>query len=44
MRVPQVPVIVAINKMDKDSADPDRVLNELTTKEVVPEEWGGDTR
>ncbi|MCP5915740.1 translation initiation factor IF-2, partial [Klebsiella pneumoniae] len=34
---------VAINKMDKDSADPDRVLNELTTKQVVPEEWGGDT-
>lgn len=28
--------------MDKESADPDRVLNELTTKQIVPEEWGGD--
>jgi translation initiation factor IF-2 len=42
-RAAGTPIIVAINKMDKDSADPDRVLNELTTKEVVPEEWGGDT-
>ncbi len=42
-RAAGTPIIVAINKMDKDSADPDRVLNDLTTKEVVPEEWGGDT-
>ena len=42
-RAAGTPIIVAINKMDKDSADPDRVLNELTAKEVVPEEWGGDT-
>ena len=35
-------IIVAINKMDKESADPDRVLNELTVKEIVPEQWGGD--
>ena len=28
--------------MDKESADPDRVLNELTAKEIVPEQWGGD--
>lgn len=42
-RAAGTPLIVAINKIDKDSADPDRVLNELTTKEVVPEEWGGDT-
>ena len=41
-RAAGTPIIVAINKMDKDSADPDRVLNELTTKEIVPEEWGGD--
>ena len=41
-RAAGTPIIVAINKMDKESADPDRVLNELTTKEVVPEEWGGD--
>ncbi|MGO2444790.1 MAG: translation initiation factor IF-2 [Psychrobacter sp.] len=42
-RAAGTPIIVAINKMDKPSADPDRVLNELTTKEVVSEEWGGDT-
>ena len=42
-RAAGTPLIVAINKMDKPSADPDRVLNELTTKEVVSEDWGGDT-
>ena len=42
-RAAGTPIIVAINKMDKPNADPDRVLNELTTKEVVTEEWGGDT-
>ena len=42
-RAAGTPIIVAINKMDKPSADPDRVLNDLTTKEVVSEEWGGDT-
>ncbi len=42
-RAAGTPIIVAINKIDKDSADPDRVLNELTTKEVVSEDWGGDT-
>ncbi len=41
-RAAGTPIIVAINKMDKESADPDRVLNELTTKEIVPEEWGVD--
>ncbi len=39
----KVPMIVAINKMDKPGADPDRVMQELTTHEVVPEPWGGDT-
>jgi translation initiation factor IF-2 len=39
----KVPIIVAINKMDKADADPDRVMNELTTHEVIPEAWGGDT-
>ena len=39
----KVPMIVAINKMDKPGADPERVMNELTTYEVVPEPWGGDT-
>ncbi len=38
-RAAGTPIIVAINKMDKESADPDRVLNELTTKEIVPEQW-----
>ena len=37
------PIIIAINKMDKESADPDRVLNELAQKEIIPEDWGGDT-
>ena len=41
-RATGTPIIVAINKMDKESADPDRVLNELTTKQIVPEQWGGD--
>ncbi len=43
-RAAGVPLIIAINKMDKPSADPDRVLNELSVKQVVPEEWGGDTQ
>ena len=38
-----VPIIVAINKMDKPDADPERVMNELTVHEVIPESWGGDT-
>lgn len=38
----KVPIIIAINKMDKPNADPDRVKQELTQHEIVPEEWGGD--
>jgi len=38
-----VPLIVAINKMDKPEADPERVKNELSQHEVIPEDWGGDT-
>lgn len=38
-----VPIVVAINKMDKPGADPDRVKQELTKFEMVPEDWGGDT-
>lgn len=37
-----VSIIVAINKMDKPAANPDRVLQQLTEYELVPEEWGGD--
>ena len=37
-----VPIIVAINKMDKPGANPDRVKQELTNNGIVPEEWGGD--
>lgn len=39
----KVPIIVAINKIDKPGADPERVMNELTGYEVIPEPWGGDT-
>jgi len=38
-----VPLIIAINKMDKEGADPDRVKQELANHEIVPEDWGGDT-
>ncbi len=38
-----VPIIVAVNKMDKPTANYDRVLQALTEHELVPEEWGGDT-
>lgn len=39
----KVPIIVAINKMDKPDADPEKVMNELSVHEVIPEAWGGDT-
>jgi translation initiation factor IF-2 len=37
-----VPLVVAVNKMDKEGADPDRVKNELSAHDVIPEDWGGD--
>ena len=39
----EVSIIVAINKMDKPGANPDRIMQQLTDYELVPEEWGGDT-
>ena len=38
-----IPIIVAVNKIDKENADPDRVLQQLTEYDLVPEEWGGET-
>ncbi len=38
-----VPLIVAVNKIDKEDADPERVKSELANVEVIPEDWGGDT-
>ncbi|MFV1983033.1 MAG: translation initiation factor IF-2 [Thiohalomonadales bacterium] len=38
-----VPLIIAVNKIDKPEADPDRVKNELGVEDVIPEDWGGDT-
>ncbi|CAI8168849.1 MAG: Translation initiation factor IF-2 [Cellvibrionales bacterium UBA7375] len=43
-RAAGVPLVVAINKMDKEGADPERVTTELAAKEVIPEDWGGDTQ
>ena len=39
----EVPIIVAVNKIDKPSANPDKILQQLTEHGLVPEEWGGDT-
>ncbi|EZQ15606.1 translation initiation factor IF-2 [Halopseudomonas bauzanensis] len=39
-----VPLVVAVNKIDKEDADPDRIKNDLAARDVIPEEWGGDTQ
>ena len=38
-----VPLVIAVNKIDKEQADPDRIKNDLAARDVIPEEWGGDT-
>ena len=42
-RAAGVPIVVAVNKIDKSDADPDRVRNDLAKQNVIPEDWGGDT-
>jgi translation initiation factor IF-2 len=38
----EVPLVIAVNKIDRENSDPERVRNELSQHEVIPEEWGGD--
>jgi translation initiation factor IF-2 len=42
-RAADVPILIAVNKIDKEGAQPDRVRNELASDDLTPEEWGGDT-
>ena len=43
-RAAEVPIVVAVNKIDKEDANPDQAKNELAALEVIPEEWGGDVQ
>src|SRR5205823_13465543 len=43
-RAAEVPIVVAVNKVDKPDADPQRVRQELTSEDLQPEEWGGSTQ
>jgi translation initiation factor IF-2 len=43
IKAANVPFVVALNKMDKPDINPDRVMQQLTEYNIVPEEWGGDT-
>jgi translation initiation factor IF-2 len=43
-RAAGVPMVVAVNKIDREDSDPDRVRNELSQQDVIPEDWGGDTQ
>lgn len=40
----KVPIVVAVNKIDKDAANPERIRQELTQHEVIPDDWGGDVQ
>ena len=42
-RAAETPIVVALNKIDKPEANPDKVLNELSAQELIPEDWGGQT-
>src|SRR5690606_13371836 len=42
-RAAEVPIVVALNKIDREQADPNRVMQQLSEQGLVPESWGGDT-